>query len=637
MVPEHTFRKIAAVVAAALLPACLAAQSHISTQSHQSAVTAVAPANAGGSAKTFFSAGDDGFIIKWTDDDQGEHYQISDLSIRLAAASPDGTTIAVYETDGGTINRVSVWNFKTLTRIYARRFADSVTSLSYSAAGTYLIAGTATVDGAVFMNASDGSISDKIKDPTGIISYASTSSSEKSLFTYSPAGFLSYFNMQTGKLKMKVSAEQSLSQVSAFNSFKYLCGVKDSAVYIVDALTGKTVASYAAARPVILADASAQTVCYIESGARSTLTLKELVFPEGGGSPSVQIIKNFKWTAGDSVTCGAKEGNAILLGSASGSLFRSDDTPSAEQLQLYPLTQNIYDKIYDMAPAGEDFLFLTKDAVYQSSYDSGTVNKKAQNPGQTQVTAYTASSIILWSKGTRKPVQMLDLDTKELTDLFTPASVLQSVRISGDMILEMESNATVNCYHFDTKKLEELYTGTGLQDAAIIGDYMYIAKSSATNPDTPLLKVNTATKETVPVPFDSNVMFSLCSTDSVLYGISVASGDDGKKTTLFTYDPADGRIQNLLNLSDEDTDAFTFLHGDSIYTNIGRDRVFSYDTGSHGTQYYNRSASLPLKVCQNSTRLVVLNRDGSISWYTAGSAQVLADWYLTRDGAWFEF
>ena len=51
----------------------------------------------------------------------------------------------------------------------------------------------------------------------------------------------------------------------------------------------------------------------------------------------------------------------------------------------------------------------------------------------------------------------------------------------------------------------------------------------------------------------------------------------------------------------------------------------------------NRSASMPIKIEKNSKRLVVLNRDGSISWYNDNLSQVIADWYITKDGQWYEF
>ena len=60
------------------------ADSHISTQSHQAQVTAVCsvPYKAGSDFE-YFTAGDDGFLIKWNENNEGEHYQISDVGISL--------------------------------------------------------------------------------------------------------------------------------------------------------------------------------------------------------------------------------------------------------------------------------------------------------------------------------------------------------------------------------------------------------------------------------------------------------------------------------------------------------------------------------------------------------------------------
>jgi hypothetical protein len=627
---------ISSILALLLFPSFFSAQSHISTQSHQAAVTAIVPANYGGSQKTFFSTGNDGFIIKWTDDDQGEHYQITDLQIKLAAVYAEKNIIAVYETDSGLINRVSVWDFNTLTRKYAKRFSDSVTSLSFSANGTYLIAGTATVDGAVFMRTSDGTIVDKIKDPTGIISYASTSSSEKTFLTYSPTGTICYYNMQTGKLKGKFSAEQRLSQVTTFGNDMFLAGVKDNAVYVISALNGKTISTASAALPLILADKADQNLYYLENNGISGYTLQKLTNTDGKNFSAPRITRKFKMLPGDTICSGTKQGANIMLGSQSGALFRTDSTSDTSILSFYPLTENIYDRIYDLAVAGNDFYFLTDKAVYQSSYDDGTVNKVAENAGQTQITTY-GKSIILWSKGTRKPVQLLDLVTKQFTTLFTPQTNIQSLRISGTVLLEMESNSFVNAYHLDTQQFEQLYSGAALQDAVIIDNTLYISKSSATMPNSPLLSVNLTTQETVPLKIDGNVIYSLNCTEDSMYGIAVKSDETEKKTILFSFNPATKETTTLLSLSDEDTAAFTCLYGNEIYTNIGKDKVFSYNISNRRAINYNRSASLPVKTARNDSRLVVLNRDGSVSWYNADIQQVLADWYLTRDGNWYEF
>ena len=80
--PLNNFKTLHTIFfAAALLSALpLASESHVSNQKHEGEIRAVS-ASRDGSA--FFTAGDDGFLIKWTDDGQGEHYQISDMSVKL--------------------------------------------------------------------------------------------------------------------------------------------------------------------------------------------------------------------------------------------------------------------------------------------------------------------------------------------------------------------------------------------------------------------------------------------------------------------------------------------------------------------------------------------------------------------------
>ena len=84
--------------------------SHNSTQAHQEQVNKIVSVSGLNYDQSFYTAGQDGFIIKWSDDNQGEHYQISDVGLKLIAVAPNGTDVAVYETDGGSVNKVSVWD-----------------------------------------------------------------------------------------------------------------------------------------------------------------------------------------------------------------------------------------------------------------------------------------------------------------------------------------------------------------------------------------------------------------------------------------------------------------------------------------------------------------------------------------------
>ena len=556
----------------------------------------------------------------------------------MAVVSPNKKEIAVYETDGGTTNRVSVWNWDTLSRKYARRFSDSITSLSYSKKGTYLIVGTATVDGAVFINAQSGAVINKISDSTGIINYATTSESEKTAVMYSPAGNLSYYNLTTGRLKQKFTTIQGLSQTVLFNNSLYLAGVVDDTIYVCHALTGKILKTVQAESPIILTSENDSSLFYMENNGKGQYIFEKLENENNQGMTPPRIIKNMKGPRGNErIVCGTKMDNSIMLGSKSGAVYKMSAQPETEIEQIPLLTENTYDKILDMCPYGEDFYFLTRNAIYKSSYDTGIVNRLGTNPNQTQIISY-GDKVILWSKGTKETVQLYDYSKPEITDLFTPKTSLQSVRLFGNIIVEMESNSYVNTYNMDTKEYTQVYAGAGLQDAVIMNDdKLYVAKSYATNPKSALLCVDTTTKETVPMNLTGNVSFALSVNGNDIYGINIISEGQARKTTVFKFNTVSKQTVSILKFNDEDPDAFTYLKYPFLYTNIGKDTIRSCNLSLSKNFAFRRSASLPIKVCQNATRVVILNKDGSISWYNSDRPPVLADWYLTKDGQWFEF
>ena len=620
-------------------------QSHISTQAHQEPVSMIVSSTVDGDSEhSFFSIGKDGFLVKWTSDNQGEHYQISDLEIKMAAVSPNGKEIAVYETDGGTINRISVWNWETLTRKFpAKNFSDSITSLSYSEKGTYIIVGTATVDGAVFLNSISGAVINKIVDSTGIISYAGTNSSEKTAIMYSPAGKLSYYNLATGRLIKNIPVMQGLEQITFFNKYLFMAGVKDNQIYIIYAvpgysISGQVISCINAEKPLILSSKKNTNLIYMENDQKGTYTVKMLENTDNNSVSSPRIVRTYKGPRGsESIVCGTRQANDVLLGSKSGAIYRVSSNPETETVNMQMLSKSEYDKILDMAAIGEDFYFLTPKALFKSSYDTGIVNRLGENHGQTGLITY-GDKVILWSKGSRESVELYDYAKPELSVLFTPKSSLQSVKLFGDKLLEIESNSVVNIYDFSNNTFKEVYTGAGLQDALIGGDgKLYVAKSYATNPKSSLLCVDMETRETVPMPLNGNVAFAMNNNGNDIYAITIESEGTAKATKVVKFNPVLKQTTSLLRFTQEDPDAFTYLKYPILYTNIGKDTIRSCNLSTNKAFSFRRSASLPIKVCQNASRVVILNKDGSISWYNANLSQVICDWYLTKDGQWYEF
>lgn len=629
------------------LSAAVFSQSHMSTQSHESAVNSVAVIDGNLSeANTAFSAGKDGFIIKWTEDGLGEHYQITDTEIKIIARSPNGKDIAVYESDGASLNMVSIWNFNTLTRKCAYTFSSTVTSLSYSAKGTYLLCGTASEKGTYFLNTTNNTItSKKLKESSGPVSFAITSESENTALMYSPAGSLIYYNLKNGEKKAKFFTENSLSQPVIFNNNVFFAGCKDSVLYVIQATTGSTIAKFPLPKtePVIFSSNKSENLYYIVNENRQ---FKIYMIQNDRNKDVIEpaLIRTFSGLkTGEYINCATLTNGIIFAGTNLGNIYKFDNAVAERVDVLQSLSDNMYEKIYDIDSIGDNFYFLSPDSIFLSSYDSGIVDRKGSNPGHTNIISYENNCAILWSKNSRKSVQLIDFSTGTLSTLFTPDSNLQSLKLYSDTLISIEGSSIINKYAIKTGQKENLYNGAGIQDAVLYTENdLYVAKTSATNPSVPLLYINTQTKETVPLNLKGSVAYSLCYDSTMnngeIYGIVIDTNSQGNITTsVFSFNPTNKYSRKLIDERSEDTNAITYLSNPVLYTNMGKSRIRSYNLTARRSFEYKRSASLPVKIAKNNTRLVILNKDGSVSWYNPDMNNVIADWYLTTDGQWFEF
>lgn len=620
--------------------------SHFSTESHKAQVNDIVMSPfSEGLDPSFFSVGDDGFVIKWTGDGHGEHYQLTELPIKMIACSPTKNYIAVYESDGVSVHKVSVWDWQTLKRKYFKKFRDTISSLQFSAKGTYLIVGTASIDGVKFYDASTGNEVNKITDKTGIVSYINTSSTEKTAAFYSPNNGISYYNLKTGNLKRNVQVEKGLNQPIIFNNTTFLAGIKDDTLYIENTVTGKNVSKTNVENqsPIIISTKSDKDLYYLIYTGGGSYQLRKIESYDNGTVSRSRNIKTIYGPKGSSmISEGTKDSSNLYLGNKNGSIYTIDIT-SDKAGTLNEITEDTFSKIYGMAPSGNDFVFLTSDSIYKSSYETGNVEKITSTKGETNITPYKDDKVILWTKETRKSVYLMDLSTKTRKFIFTPDGSLQSLKtctLDGkDYILDVEGNTYVKLIDLNTKRERQIYSGTGAQDAVLANDgHIYVAKAAATNPKTPLIRVDIKTRETAPInTINGEIVFSLSTDGTMIYGIKLVPNDDKTNTYVFSYNTETGRAIDLIKYPNEDFRAFTSLKGNNLYTNIGKDKVYCYDLTKKKPFSYDRSASIPQSVCQNNDKVVILNYDGSISWATQIDGALITDWYLNKNEVWREF
>lgn len=642
------------------------AQNLISTQPHYGKVNSGAFAPNG----SYYTAGDDGFVIKWNDENKGEHYQISDLEIKEIVASPNGTDIAIYETDGYSINRVSVWNWNTKKRIVVKRLNDPITKISFSEKGTWLMIGTNSVEGIVFLNAKTGTIiRNKVKDAPGMVTMIHTSKTEKSGVMYSPLGQLIYTNFTNGTTKQTISVESNLSQPTLFNSDLLFAGVKNNYIYVYHSVTGDLLAKIYEPNAKIVTNRNDSNLYYVIKDGRnyclkmleSEIRLEETVaettenlensdiLSTSNNNNITQteklyfnenpiIIKNFYTESRPEISSLIKDNQNVLALCENGTIQKTSLEPNTVLSSMTNVSVAIYDKIHDIAVKDETFYFLTNNSVFSSSYNDRTITTVMNNKGYTNLLTYE-DNFIFYSKNQASNVVLTNISSQSEKVLYKATNPIQTIHQKDNYLLVIEGSSKIVLIDILNNTSNTVYSGIGIQDAILYTPQdIYVAKTAASSPNSALIHVDVDTKETVMVPIEGEVSFSLSqsSNSNVFYGVCLYSGDVSR-TDIFAYYPNNKHYTAIFQWGDEDTEAFTTFKNGYLYSNIGKTQVRAVNVSTRKSTVLPRFASLPMKLEANSTLMVVLNEDGSISWYNAKTNSLYANWYVTVEGNWIEY
>lgn len=627
-------------------------QALVSTELHGGAVVAVNPLASGDS---FFTAGEDGFLTKWSGDDIGERFQVTDTKISIVSSNPANSDVAVASTDGGSVHKVDVIDWSTMERKFSKQFKEPVLSLSYSSKGHFLFVNTTEVQGNYVFNAVNGKLIKKIDQISTRISLVQTSESEKTAIFYCPAkGQFLYYNLAKLTLtNTKFNTEPNLEQVRMFgvgekSKNRFLAGVKNKMLYITDAQTGKTLYSSTLGTVVIVDSLDKGGLYYAVAGKTVNLykiteesILKKLDDPKSIVSP-VNMANLYDVSPKFLSSLGTKNGQGFVVGYNDGNVLRLSKNESSYESKK--MTKKMYNRILDIASMGDDSYILVSDGLYKTSYDQKDIVLVGKNSGHTNVTMVDDSTAVLWSKRSKKAVQKISLSGSSVSSpvaIFTPVDGIVSLRCFQRNIVYTMDNSKVERFNIDNGKKVSLYAGTGVNDAIFLSnDSLYMAKAASSSVDSPLVLKSISTGETASLKVNGSVAFSLDYDDDEnngVYGIAVNDSDGLGVTQIFKYYPAEKRSVELLKFNQEDQEAFIQLEGNILYTNLGKNQVYSYDLESGKVRVYRRTTALPKKISFANERLVFLNDDGGISWYNPLSQSPMAQWYLSLDGNWVEF
>ena len=617
-------------------PAVTAIVSVAEAREHRGPVTMLAQVPG---SDSFFSAGKDGFLVRHGESGSDESWQLSDIPLAKIAVHPDGNRVAVYETDGFSVHRVSVWDWKKKTRLYAKRFRDSIVSLSWSAKGSWLMAGNTSIDGISILEADSGNPVSIFKSAPGIVTLGLTGASETSMITFGPAGRIIYTDIAGGSTKAGYDGPQDLDSPVLLRNNLGIAGYQDGAVVLVDATSGKTISAWDSG-PAIMA---------------SSITDREPVWLESG-NPTQWILRSgafatppFRTPDESPITSALRLNDRIVFGTASGKLCAIPS--SAIGSNAVPLPAIIRDQgiqsIDDIASDGARLFILSKGSLFISS-GPGKAPVFAFSGLQANRFAIAGDSLVFWSNESAAPVVISGFDGDKRRTAYEPKEGIRSLNVNGTndgtrlSFIEGTSKAIV--IDVSSGKTTFSYAGAGLQDSVLVGgNRLAVSRSSTSRAPNPVMIINISTEETVPIQIPGELCYglkSIAADGKKLAGFFIRNGQTASTELISFALEANSftatSVRTEAAYADEDLGASLIVDGERIITNLGKGSIVAIGGTDKNPAKFLRGYAIPAKSAAMDQFIVTLNYDGSLTWFDRKSAAFISNAAITADNFWLE-
>jgi len=584
---------------------------------------------------SYFSAGQDGFLSLHNPDGINESWQISDIPLKCIAVHPDGNTVALYETDGYSIYRISVWDWKTKTRLYAKRFHDSIISLNWSAKGTWLIIGNTSVDGITIIDGITGALQAVFKNSPGIISLGITGATETSMVTFGPSGRILYTDIASGSEKASYSGPKDLEQPVLLKNNTGIAGYTNGQMVLVDATSGKTISTWNSAPPIMATSITDTLPTWFEAIPDNGWVLRN------GNTTS----KSFFLPDLSRITSALNTGNRIILGSDSGKIytipFSNIDASLTFPIEQVP-SQSM--RVIDDFSSDGTRLFLLASGSLLVSSDSAKPPLFVFNGINANRFMLNGESIICWSTEKNEPLTQIGLDGLSRKILYQPKEGIRSLSITNSRIALVEGSSKAVVIDLTSGLAIFNYSGAGIQDAVLVNPTrLVISRSSTIRSPSPLLIINIKTEETVPLQIAGDLCFGLriIPTADLKLACFIVKASQASSTDLITF----AINPNLVSASnfnteatyeDEDLMATLLPDNNHIFTNLGKSSLVDINLSDNTQIKLDRGYSLPHKIAVMDRYTVTLNDDGSLTWFDHTDGTIISNSSITGQGMWFD-
>jgi len=609
---------------------------------------------------TVLSAGDDGFLEIWNAGGKaGSRFQVSPYRIVAMAGRPEKNEVCLIESDGVGLYRVSAWNYTERRNIFRLTLRDSLSYITYSTGGNFIIAARTGRSGLVFFNADSGDVMPSPQAITTAVSLAVTGRSERTMLTYGESGELSYWDLVSGDETNHFDAPRNLHSSILFSNNRYIAGVNAEGLAVINAVSGELLARDASVPDgSLLCPSGDEFICLIQRENESAEVYRYVIDRAGRLTTPGRFSLSTSGGNNRFTAITATSNTTVALGTVAGSLVLSNmsgrlSNPSAREKI----------NITEAEVSGQIVAFLAGNGTmgfiplqYNQLTPGGTIRIEQNQEAYNRITAFAEGQkpdgqFVLWQDNNIRtlPIMWRSSPRSEKLPLgdITFRSPVRAVDSLGGKILFLDStgNITVILPLNSEKKRPFSFFSVGLMDAALVDNSRIIIGRSAVSGNTPFMMINIDTGETVPLPYASRAGVTLHrGASGAIYAAAVSpmaasrpsAETDETRTAILHLNLANIAASNtIVDFQGEDTQ-FSLAESPggaagSLAATIGGEGAALYTSGD--IQQLDRTSGLPLKLIDGGSFLISLDRDGSICWHDTHDGKLLAIFRL-QPGGW---
>jgi WD40 repeat protein len=664
-------RLLAVLFLAPLASAVFAAPPLINS-GHVGGVTALAISTP---MRVLLSGGRDGAVRVWSTDARRirYHLRLGAEPIERLVVHPSRSLVAVLRTSPGRAEggfELSVWDWRAGQQVFSRSLSQRPLHVGFSSRGSWVIYTRPDWESVVLLDVTTGA--ERASRPGfGIVSFAATSTNERTLMTYQPGGRISYWNLASRRETASVTTVAGLEDLSLSADKRLLVGRAANDLFAIDVVSGSVSASASidarsAVTVMAAVSGSLPEIAVASRGAGGNALLQG--FDHGPGMP--QIWSAVLPTDIEALAYGSRR----VFIAASGEIVevpRFGEPRPFSRDEMAPITGLAFAEDY-MVVGLEDRVALVRSSFFRTG-TTGLAGRRQSAVSLIDVeTPFLGAvgvagqrwlaeggntpQVWLWNAtGSDGRLALLDVRRRSVQVApLTFAGPLAELTPYGELLLAREPSGVLTL--LNTRPLQESmgqplpgadtetdlarliqrqFFARGLSDAALAGTRLLAGTSRGSNLATALMAINIVTTETVPVPDSAMVIYHLAHAQSRLLTLGVEAGAGGPVTVLKEHTGADFERKHTLDrFLGEDLDASVVVEpaGRRFYSSLGTGSVSEWN----GTRLVEMEAPghQPRDLYVVGNLLLSLNADSTITVWDRRTRQVVVDLYVFRDNEW---